>query len=446
MFSRNIIQYFVQWKDRCDRKPLVVRGARQVGKTAAVEIFAKKYYEEFISLNLDKEEHISLFQHILPISELIQLIQLKTGKKIIPGKTLLFIDEIQNSSVAMMQLRYLYEEMPQLPVIVAGSLLEVKIQKEGFSFPVGRVEYCYMHPVTFDEFLMANDDAQTVQYLESFSVEKNISDEMHEVLLKKYFEYVLIGGMPEVVAKYVHTKNIMDLDVIYESILRGFQEDVYKYATRIKAGYLQHIIEHSPRYVGQIIKYEKFGESGFRSREMREAFDILEKAMIVRRVYASSSKTIPIIQNLRKSPKLLFLDSGLVNYYQGLRVNILEREDLNNIIKGQFAEQLVGQALYALNVTQNSKISYWYREKSGATAEVDYLIFFNNKVIPLEVKAGKVGRLKSLHKFMEESQGDLAIRICSNKFIKESMEVDGNRYILLSIPFYLLHRVYELLP
>jgi len=442
MFKREILKYLNQWRTKERRKPLIVRGARQVGKTVAVKLFAEEYFENLIVLNLEKDEVQSFFKQVIPIGELIQLIQLKTGEKIIPGETLLFIDEIQNSSIAMTQLRYLYEEMPNLHVIAAGSLLEIKIKQEGLSIPVGRVEYCYMYPVTFVEFIKAKKDEETSNFLANITPDSKISDAVHQVLSKKYNEYSIVGGMPEAVDEYIKHSSFINLDPIYESIITGYRDDVFKYASKAKGQYIQHVIENSPIYAGKIIKYEKFGGSGYRSREMKEAFDIAEKAMIVTRVSASASKKSPIIRNLRKSSKLLFLDTGLVNYRLGVRNEILSNRDLNSIYQGQVAEQIVGQSLQTFTHLKQLDFAYWYRDRGSSIAEVDYIIPFNQHLVPIEVKSGKSGRLKSLHLFMAESQQPLAVRVYSGGLKVQKIQTSNtSSFLLLSVPFYLLDRL-----
>jgi predicted AAA+ superfamily ATPase len=446
MLERNILRFFHQWMQKERRKPLVIRGARQVGKTFAVNLFAGRHFKNVISLNLEKEENLAMFRRVLAIPELIQLIELRTGTKIIPGVTLLFLDEIQNSPTAMTQLRYFFEEMPQLHVMAAGSLLEVKMKKEGFSFPVGRVEYCYMFPLRFDEFLGAKGDQEALDYLNGLAVHSGVPEEIHRVLMKKYREYMVVGGMPEVVAEYMEQSSFIALDTIYESILTGYKDDVYKYASEAKARYLQHVIEHSPGYAGKMIKYDNFAESAFRSREMKEAFDTVEKAMILKRIHPSPSTRIPLTGNLRKSPKLIFLDSGLVHYDLGVRDVILTANDISDVYSGQMAEQMVGQTLSALTCGRQFDFAYWYRDKRGATAEVDFLIQIKNKVIPLEVKSGKAGTLKSLHQFMSAAPHDIALRIYSgNLNIRQVDSPHGSTYKLISLPFYLLHRLDTLL-
>ena len=446
MFNRNILNILKEWKIRPQRKPLVIRGARQVGKTSAVHQFGRATFDNYIYINLELEDHAALFHRKLPIKDLIELIQLKFNQKASPGTTLIFIDEIQNSGIAMNQLRYFYEDMPDIHVVAAGSLLEVKMKSEGFSFPVGRVEYCYMHPVTFDEFLTALGEVQALNYIHAVKADVAVPEEIHALLMKKFSEYLLVGGMPEAVARYAKTRSYIDVDPVYESILTGLRDDVSKYAGMAKTKYIQHILEHASKYVGLPIKYEKFGESNFRSREMSEAFDALEKAMIIHRVFASTSRQKPLVSNLKKSPKLLHLDIGLVNYQADLRMDIAMTEDVNAVYSGQVGEQIAGQTLLAMNMRKQTNLHYWRREQKGSTSEVDYLMVINDRLIPVEVKSGKTGTLRSLHNFMEESESDLAIRAYSGRMTTEKITTPGGKsYALLSMPFYLLHRIEELL-
>lgn len=446
MFQRAINIFFLEWKDRGKRKPLVVRGARQVGKTSAINLFAEESFKTYIYINLEQADNLALFSRMVPVHELVQAVQLKFNKKIVPGDTLIFIDEVQNSSIAMNQLRYFYEEMPELHIVAAGSLLEVKMKTEGFSFPVGRVEYCYMYPVTFEEFLAVMKETETLRYLNSITSHSKISDEIHDTLMKKYHEYILVGGMPEAVAIYAETKSLIDVDPVYESILTGFKDDVMKYSSLAKTKYVQFLVEHASKYIGLPVKYENFGGSGFRSREMSEAFDVLEKAMVISRVYASASKQLPVVNNLKKSPKLLYLDTGLVSYQVGLRTELMNIQDINAAYHGQLSEQIVGQALMSQSIRKNINLSYWYREQKGSISEIDYLISSHNKLIPVEVKSGKSGTLKSLHNFIDESRINIALRIYSGAVKIEKIQTPKKKtFTLFSIPFYLLHHIERLL-
>ena len=319
------------------------------------------------------------------------------------------------------------------------------MKSEGFSFPVGRVEYCYMHPASFDEFLSAMKETESLGYINGITPDSKIPQEMHDTLMRKYQEYLLVGGMPEAVARYSETKSLIDIDPVYESLLVGFRDDVLKYSSSAKAKYIQHVVEHAPHYAGLPVKYEKFGGSGYRSREMSEAFDVLEKAMVINRVYASASTQHPIVNNLRKSPKLLFLDAGLVHYRLGLRTELMNISDINAVYNGRLSEQMVGQALTALSIRKIAGISYWYREQKGSISEIDYLISLNNKLIPIEVKSGKTGSLKSLHNFIEKSANVFSVRIYSGVLrIELATTPRGKKFTLFSVPFYLLHRIEEL--
>jgi predicted AAA+ superfamily ATPase len=445
MFRRNIETFLLAWKNKKGRKPLVIRGARQVGKTSAVHQFGSAAFDTYIYINLELEDNAALFARMQPVQDLLQLIQLKFNKKITPGSTLIFIDEVQNSAIAMNQLRYFYEEVQDLHVVAAGSLLEVKMKSEGFSFPVGRVEYCYLHPATFDEFLAAQSETEAQNYIASVKPDTVIPEEIHKIMMKKFHGYLVVGGMPEAVARYAETRSFIDVDPVYESILTGLRDDASKYASAAKTKYIQHIIEHASKYVGLLIKYEKFGESNFRSREMSEAFDVLEKAMLISRVFASSSKQMPLMSNLKKSPKLLHLDIGLVNYQTGMRSEIAMMDDINAVYHGQVGEQIVGQTLLALNTSKNANLHYWFREQKGATSEVDYLIVINDRLIPVEVKSGKNGTLRSLHNFMDESRSDFALRIYSGNMRTERITtLNKKKFTLFSVPFYLLFRIQEL--
>ena len=442
MFERKINSYFSAWKAKKDRKPLIIRGSRQVGKTFAVREFAKNNFETFAYLNLERAEDAEIFSENMTVKNIFEIIQLKKNLKLVPGRSLLFIDEIQNSSMATSSLRYFYEEYPELHIMAAGSLLEARMKKEGFSFPVGRVEFCYMFPADFEEFLLALNEKAVIEYISSADLMSDIPDATHHHLLGKYYEYLAVGGMPEAAAKYAETRSFIDIDSVYDSIFTGYLDDAGKYSSEVKAGYIRHIINHSPENAGLPVKYEGFGGSSFRSREMSEAFDLLENAMVIRRINASSSLRAPITHNLKKSPKLVFLDTGLANYRLNIRADFLKMPELDSLFQGRIAEQAVAQALISSHGNPLFRLAYWYRDKPGASAEVDYLIQQDTTLIPVEVKSGKEGKLRSLHVFMEHSDCKLAFRIHSGKpYVQNISLASGKKYKLISLPFYLLHRL-----
>ncbi len=439
IIKRKIESELLRWKNSDNRKPVILRGARQVGKTFVVNRFAENF-EHFIDINLEKPRERELFIDVNSGKELFERILLYKGLKVNVEKSLLFIDEIQYSAEAIQALRYLYEDVNELAVIAAGSLLEVFSKREGFSFPVGRVKNLFLYPVNFMEYLEASNPPLGEKLLNMDLIKET---GIHELLLEQFNEYAFIGGMPEALTVYLQTKAYSMLREIYDAIFMGYLEDVEKYTNIAKAKYLTHTIDRAPLYAGERITYEKFGESSFRSREMKDAFDVLERALIVYRARPSTSTQIPIIEKMRKAPKLFFLDTGLANYRIGFKEMFSSRYSLDNVYQGKISEQIVAQELISQSYIPPS-LNFWIRDKGAA--EVDFLYPFKELVIPIEVKSGKVGKLKSLNLFMEKSHHPYAIRIYSGKSQIDQIQLpSGKKYSLFSIPYYLLPRIDEIL-
>ncbi|MBI5400329.1 ATP-binding protein [Candidatus Saganbacteria bacterium] len=444
MFNRKIITYLKQWKTRKDRKPLILRGARQVGKTSAVNIFAKENFNNLVYLNLENPEHESLFRNPLSLNDFEQIIQIKFGQKIEDGKTLVFIDEIQNSISLMKLLRFFFEEWPALHVIAAGSLLEVKLQKQGFSFPVGRVEYAYLYPLDFFEYLQAKGEVELLKILQKCTIDLPLPQAIHEMASKLFNEYTQIGGMPEAVRVFVEMKDFLAVNRVYNSLLTSFLDDVHKYVAETKVKYLTHVIENAPLFAGQTVTYEHFANSAYRSREMSEAFDTLEKTMLVYRVMGTKEKALPLMPKRKKAPKISFLDIGLVNYRMGIRESRSEMKGLNDLYQGRIAEQIASQHLLSLGEDHLKPIYYWYRDVQGSTAEVDFVVADKNRILPIEVKSGSSGRLRSLLEFIRSTGEKKALRVYSGLLTTETIKTDKVVFHLLSLPFYLLPRILEM--
>lgn len=436
IFKRNILKELDIWKKDKGRKPLIVRGARQTGKTVAIESFGMTF-ANFISLNLERNDDRALFEQNDSVEKVCQGIELLKGKNPLLPDTLLFIDEIQNSSRAIELLRFFYEDVPQISVICAGSLLEAVMRKEGFSFPVGRVEFLYMHPLTFDEYLMACGREKVLEQLNRVSLASPPSETLHSIAGELFNEYCFVGGMPAIVSDFIEKKSYMSIANIKESIFIALKDDVAKYSRMAESKYLRHVIEYAPYSVGTRITYEKFGNSAYKSREIKHAFELLEYAMILQRVYGSPSTEPPIQPNFGVSPKLVYLDSGLVIHKLGLTQEAKATGDLNSLFRGSFSEQIVGQALLAEDPRRKGTPCFWYRNTLGSIAETDYSCLHNGEVVPIEVKSGKAGSLRSLHQFLLASRSKRAVRLYSGRLLKED--------ILLSIPFYLLYRFKEFL-
>lgn len=368
--------------------------------------------------------------------ELLERILLYKASSCDARHTLLFIDEIQHSTEAIGALRYLHEDVGELSVIAAGSLLEVFSKREGFTFPVGRVRNLFLYPVSFLEYLEAKKPLLAEKLLHL-----DLGEEIphHTLLLEAFNEYAFVGGMPEALAGYLETGSYSMIREIYDAIFMGYLEDVEKYSNMAKAKYLAHTIDRAPLYAGERITYEKFGESSYRSREMKEAFDVLERALIIHRARPSISTQVPIIEKMRKAPKLFFLDVGLTNYRIGFKEFFSNKQALDSVYQGKISEQITAQEIISQTYTSPS-LRFWIREKGAA--EIDLLHLYKEFVIPIEIKSGKVGKLRSLNVFMETCNHPYAVRVYSGKSRIDRIHLpSGKIYYLYSIPYYLLPRL-----
>ncbi len=432
MIERTILKELELWAKKSDRKPLILRGARQVGKTTAVNMFASQF-EQYIYLNLDKQEEKILFEREISFQDLLtSIFFLKNKHK--KANTLIFIDEIQNSPKAVSLLRYFYEEAPNIYVITAGSLLESIIDNT-ISFPVGRCEYKILRPLSFYEFLKGIGENEAADIIDKIP----IPDFAHDKLLKLFHRFALIGGMPEVISRYGATEDIKEVESVYESLIISYLDDVEKYSkTYGMINVIRHCIKNSFKEAGKRIKFEGFGNGPYRSKEVGEALRALEKALIVNLIYPATDITIPIIPNTRRSPRLHFLDTGLVNYFSGIMGELLLTTDLCSQYNGRIAEHIVGQEILSGSFSPLKTLNFWTREKKQSNAEVDYIIQYKNYIIPVEVKYGKTGTLRSLHQFVNSSDHNLAIRLYSGKMnIEKSKTPEGKEFILLNLPYYL---------
>ncbi len=440
MLERSIQEDLIKWKSRSDRKPLILRGARQVGKTTAVELFAEEF-DNYIYLNLELSKNRNIFCEDMDIQELFQAILIVKNVVLRTGKTLVFIDEIQNSPVAVKMLRYFYEELNEIYVICAGSLLEIMLEKYDIAFPVGRVEYLYMYPMSFFEYLMAKNEVPALKAFNEVPIKKYA----HSKLLSLFHEYVLIGGMPEVVNNYLESGTIKALDRVYESLLVSYVNDAEKYARNDTIrNVLRHTIESIPFEVGKRIKYQGFGNSNYKSREVGEALRAIEKAMLIQLIFPSTATEIPIQSDQKKSPVLQFLDTGLLNYFVGLQPGYISHSDLHSFYRGIIAEHIVRQELLTVDMSKNKKYPFWVRGKKQSNAEVDIILQYKNYVIPVEIKAGKTGMLRSLHQFMDSVEHFYAIRVYAGEFeITSAVTTGGKQYRLLNLPYYLAGKIFE---
>lgn len=441
-FYRNALKKLSEWKRSASRKPLILRGARQVGKTTLVTQFAKEY-DVFLHLNLEKDDDRKLFETYNDVNELLRAIFMLKKKPIARENVLLFIDEIQNSNKAVAMLRYFYEEANHIHVIGAGSLLETLMDVRKISFPVGRVQYMALRPCSFTEFMGAMGDDMDLALVESIDVPEIV----HQRLMNRFREYILCGGMPAAIVEYSKNRDILSVKDVYESLLLSYSDDVEKYtasATMIKV--IRSILTNGWNCAAETITFEGFAGTNYRSREMSEAFQIISKAMLLELVYPTTNVQVPIMANMRRRPKLLWLDTGLVNYVAGLQHDVFSVEDVNDVWRGRIAEHIVGQELLAISNEVSAHRSYWRSDRTGSEAEVDFVYSYNGLVIPIEVKSGHNAKLKSLHIYMDSAPHDIAVRVWSQPFSVDEVKTNnGKVFRLINLPFYYVGQLEKVL-
>jgi len=432
-FKRSIENHLDRWKLSTSRKPLIIRGARQVGKTTLINDFARTYAHSIV-LNLEKPSDRRYFEYFDDVQTIFEALFLAHNiPSALASDTLLFIDEIQESPKAIQLLRYFYEEIPALHVISAGSLLEFAMQKV-HSFPVGRVEFLYLHPLNFQEYLEAIGKQALLKQLQQIP----INTFAHQTLMDAFHRYAIIGGMPEIIKTDLEKHSLSDLSIIYESIWGTYKNDVEKYTTNdTERKIIKHVMDTAPLYLDERIKFQGFGNSNYRSREIGEALRTLDEAKIVRLIYPTTDMHPPLKADLKKAPRLQFLDTGLVNYTLGIQAEMLAMDDLNSSYKGAVIPHLVTQELISLQSITSHTPNFWVREKAQSHAEVDLLYTYNKMVIPIKIKSGSTGSLKSLHQFIDASDHPYAIRMYGGTFkVENAVTPNKKPYLLMNLPYY----------
>lgn len=435
---RDIEQNLIHWKNQTNPTPLLLRGARQVGKTYVIEKFGHEHFEQVVTINFELQpEMIQCFEKLEP-AEILNTIYLLTRKKIEPQKTLLFLDEIQDCPNAIRALRYFKEKLSQQHVIGAGSLLEFTLNDADFRMPVGRIQSLYLKPLSFKEYLSGRGDNQLREYIERIDFSAHIDKTIHEHLLKLVHEYMILGGMPAVLQSYFTNQNIADCQNIQTSLLNTYRQDFGKYSKRTNHKYLQKLFEKIPGLVAEKFKYSKV-DPDIRSRELKEALYMLHNAGLIYTVYATSASGVPLTSLINeKIFKILFLDIGLMTRSGKLDTEVLLNNDVLLVNRGMLAEQFIGQELLAYtNPHEEGALFFWTRDKPSSMAEVDFITTVDASVIPIEVKAGTTGALKSLKIFMQEKKPILGIR-----FSQQPLSYIDN---ILSLPLYMTSEMARLI-
>jgi predicted AAA+ superfamily ATPase len=449
--KRKYLVFLQEWLRAHDRQPLVIRGARQVGKTWLVRYFAKEQKRRLIELNFEKEPQLSSFFKSNDPKQILLNLGSFLGEVIHPDECLLFLDEIQAVPELLAKLRWFAEGLPELPVIAAGSLLEFVLEEHTFSMPVGRIGYMYIEPLSFEEFLVASKQESLLSYLEAFQWNTEIPEALHEKLMSFFKEYIVIGGMPAAVASWVIDRSLPKVSQIHRNLITTYRDDFAKYCGRIDKERLDEILLAIPKFLGEKFIYSKVN-ADVRSAMIKQAFDLLCKARVCHRVTSSHANGISIGAELdKKFFKAIFLDVGLCSAALDLTLDqITTTNEVILINSGGIAEQVTGQLLRTVSLSYvEPELYYWLREGKNS-AEIDYIVQQGARLIPIEVKAGSTGSLKSLHLFMGLKKLPLALRINSDLPSQTDVHIkdrEGNdiKYILLSIPFYLLGQIHRLI-
>ncbi len=442
---RIAFDYIREWKDRTTRKPLVIRGARQVGKSFLVRLAAQDLFENLVEINFERMPDLaSYFASKSPL-KILSLLEARLNVSIEPGKTLLFLDEIQAAPEVFATLRYFHEELPGLHIIAAGSLLEFVLQEHSFSMPVGRIEYMHLGPMTFEEFLLACGREKLQQWLKGYTLEENVPEGLHQELMGLVRQYCVVGGMPEAVAVFAQKGSYRDCEQSQQSILSTYRDDFSKYSTKAQHRRIEKIFTAIPRLVGRKFMFSHVDRED-RARELGMALHLLCLARVAHQVRHCHGNGVPLgAEADDRMFKVLFLDVGLLCRSCGLRMPDIEQAgDLMLVNNGAVCEQLVGQHLLMSGAFyEDPALNCWIRERPNSSAEVDYLIAVGPHVIPVEVKAGATGRLKSLHLFLDEKNRSFGLRFNADvpSLLHTQTAQSGGKakpFRLLSLPFYML--------
>ena len=425
MFKRTLELSLVKWKNDSVHKPIILRGARQVGKTSMVRQFGKKNFRQLIEINLENQAQRKVFQGVLDIEDFERRLALVRGERMETGK-LLFIDEIQELREMMELLRFFAEERPGWHVIVTGSLLEAKMGGK-WSVPVGRVDYRSLFPLTFFEFLGAMGKDKLLSDLQDLKMGEKYP--YHDLAKQVFGQYVLLGGMPEVIANFAEKQDYGRAREVLQRLQIGYVDDVAKYTTNEQEKkYLEAVVTNGAREGGKIFRYENFAGTDFHSREMSSAVARVEKTMLCHQVAVINSTILPMNLKLRRPKKMIWLDIGLVNL-----VNEYYGEIIQGDYSGRVMEQVVGQALLADLSSTFNQLVYFARDRDESSAEVDFCFINNSKLVAMEVKAGKTTTSRSLQGLMKDPLSEIVPVLVS----WQELGIDRG---MIKIPFYLLAR------
>lgn len=443
--KRLIDDYLMAWAARTDRKPLVLRGARQTGKTWLINDFATRFAGGLAYVNLEREPDLEAAFAPADPRAIVGLLEARLRRAIVPGQALLFIDEIQAAPAVLAKLRWLAEELPALHVVAAGSLLDFVLADHTFSMPVGRISYGHLEPMTFAEFLLACGEDRLLAVIKACTPTDGVPEILHTRLSQLVRTYTLVGGMPAAVAAWVAHGSLAEVAELHRDLLQTMRDDFSKYRRNVNTARLTKVFGALPRLVGRKFKPSEVNRDE-KSLPLKDAFHMLARARVVTPVQRTAANGVPLGAEVDDSyQKVCLLDVGLYASLTGIdAVAVATGPDLMLVNQGQLAEQLVGQELRACRpFNQEPALFTWVREKKSSSAELDYVVQAGERIVPVEVKAGATGALRSLHMMVVEKELDLAVRVSSEPLqlnqVQSALPVGERRkFNLLSIPFYLV--------
>lgn len=449
-------QFLQTWKGSHSRKPLVLRGARQTGKTWLVQHVGKSAWGDVAYVNFERDPDLATCFESNDPRVTVALIEARLRRSITLGQTLLFLDEIQAAPAVLAKLRWFHEELPLLHVIAAGSLLDFALADHSFSMPVGRISYAHIEPMTFAEFLLASGEERLLEFIRQATFVQTVPALIHDRLMSLVRTYSFVGGMPAAVAIWVGTHSLHAVAELQRDLLQTIRDDFAKYESvalsRVNTLRVAKVFSSLPKLVGRKFMASEIDRDE-KSLNLKDAFRLLSLARVVTPVQRTMANGIPLGAEIdERYQKVCFLDVGLYSNMTGLDLSVLNsRDDLTFVNEGQLAEQFVGQELRACRpLNQEPALFTWARQNKNSNAEVDYVMQVSDRVVPVEVKAGATGRLRSLQMMVQEKKLSLAVRVSSQPMLLSELVTalpvgPSHNFKLLSVPFYMVSELPRLL-
>ena len=414
--KRDASEFLDAWLSSDRREPLVIRGARQVGKTWLVRDLAKRHGLTLVECNFERRPHLARAFAVKNPARILVELSFELDLEFDPARSLIFLDEIQAAGEVFAELRWFAEERPEIPVVAAGSLLEFTLGDHEFSMPVGRIGYLHLEPMTFPEYLTAHDQTRLRNEMFDWTLGERLSPALHERLTSRLERYLMVGGMPKVVLADVEGSDAREIRRVQTDLVTTFRDDFAKYTRKMDPGLLDTLLSAAVSMLGRKFVVSRAAEN-VRSEQARRALELLAKARLVHLVKMTATNGIPLGGEVNERyTKVILNDVGLVNAILDTpaKATFPPWERIAPQIRGKLTEQVVGQALRTLREPFiEPRLFYWQRS-GDRPGEVDYLLEADGRILPVEIKSGAAGSMKSLHQFIYDKGLDLAVRLDAN--------------------------------